>query len=129
MLDNDITEVDCFIDTSSIPDAEKALHRAALDISTRGYEDTTQEQRGILEHSTRLACLRSYLLFRKMIEGLYGLDDSDYKVFFELRLSWFLEESSKIVRVKSPRELFSQRSFEDYVEKAFKKMESLKNEE
>ena len=43
VVNDNITDVDCFIDLTSIPEAEKVLHRTAYNISKCAYEEVTIE--------------------------------------------------------------------------------------
>ncbi len=92
-----VTEESCFIDISEAPEAEKQLHAKAQNLS-KNYQlnDLTPEMKALIEKSSELLTLRCFLLFRKMIKTLCGLDESAYSSYFDTRLLWFVSESYKL---------------------------------
>jgi hypothetical protein len=95
VVNDDITDKDCFLDMTSLPATEAQLHRIAQDIARKGV-DIAPEEREIVLHSSQLITERIFLLFRKMIKTLNFIDGSDLEEYFDIRLMWFLRETRKL---------------------------------
>lgn len=95
-----VDEETCKISLDEVPEAEKQLHHYAQTIiNTTSHENYTDAQNKILDQSCHLLTLRVFLLYCKMLKAFCCIPEgSVYERMLDIRLLWFVSESTKLGR-------------------------------